>query len=53
MGIMTEAEFDTPLDFNGPGKVGCLGLGTAAVTIFDEPIINSGLEIAWLVLRFG
>jgi NADH-quinone oxidoreductase subunit F len=36
MGLMTEAEFDTPLDFNGPGKVGCLGLGTAAVTIFDE-----------------
>src|SRR5436190_771019 len=42
MGIMTEAEFDTPLDFNGPGKVGCLGLGTAAVTIFDEttPIVD-------------
>ncbi len=36
MGLMTEAEFDTPLDFAGPGKVGCLGLGTAAVTIFDE-----------------
>ena len=34
MGIMTEKEFDTPLDFNGPGKVGCLGLGTAAVTDF-------------------
>jgi NADH-quinone oxidoreductase subunit F len=36
MGLMTEKEFDTPLDFNGPGKVGCLGLGTAAVTVFDE-----------------
>jgi NADH-quinone oxidoreductase subunit F len=36
MGFMTEAEFDTPLDFNGPGKVGCLGLGTAAVIVFDE-----------------
>ena len=36
MGLMTEKEFDTALDFNGPGKVGCLGLGTAAVTIFDE-----------------
>ncbi|GIW82639.1 MAG: hypothetical protein KatS3mg105_4446 [Gemmatales bacterium] len=36
MGLMTEAEFDTPLDFNGPAKVGCLGLGTAAVTVFDE-----------------
>ncbi len=36
MGLMTEKEFDTPLDFNGPGKVGCLGLGTGAVTVFDE-----------------
>lgn len=36
MGLMTEAEFDTPLDFNGPGRVGCLGLGTGAVTVFDE-----------------
>src|SRR5437016_4807831 len=26
MGFMTESEFDTPLDFNGPGTVGCLGL---------------------------
>jgi NADH-quinone oxidoreductase subunit F len=42
MGLMTEAEFDVPLDFNGPGKVGCLGLGTAAVTVFDEqtPIVD-------------
>jgi NADH-quinone oxidoreductase subunit F len=42
MGVMTEKEFDTPLDFNGPGKVGCLGLGTAAVTVFDEttPIVD-------------
>jgi NADH-quinone oxidoreductase subunit F len=36
MGLMTEAEFNTPLDFNGPGTVGCLGLGTGAVTVFDE-----------------
>jgi NADH-quinone oxidoreductase subunit F len=36
MGFLTEAEFDTPLDFNGPGKAGCLGLGTAAVIVFDE-----------------
>jgi NADH-quinone oxidoreductase subunit F len=33
---LTEAEFDTPLDFNGPGKVGCLGLGTAAVVVIDD-----------------
>jgi NADH-quinone oxidoreductase subunit F len=38
MGLMTEAEWDTPLDFNGPGKVGCLGLGTAAVVVLDETV---------------
>jgi NADH-quinone oxidoreductase subunit F len=42
MGVLTEKELDTPLDFNGPAKVGCLGLGTAAVTVFDEktPIVD-------------
>ena len=30
-GLMTAAEFDTPLDFSGPLRVGCLGLGTACV----------------------
>jgi NADH-quinone oxidoreductase subunit F len=29
-------EYDIPLDFNGPGKVGCLGLGTAAITVIDD-----------------
>ena len=29
-------EYDIPLDFNGPGRVGCLGLGTAAVTVIDD-----------------
>jgi NADH-quinone oxidoreductase subunit F len=38
MGLFTEAEFDTPLDFSGPGKVGCLGLGTAAVVVMDETV---------------
>ena len=38
MGLLTEAEFDTPLDFDGPGKVGCLGLGTAAVVVMDETV---------------
>jgi NADH-quinone oxidoreductase subunit F len=38
MGLLTEKEFDTPLDFAGPGKVGCLGLGTAAVTVMDETV---------------
>jgi NADH-quinone oxidoreductase subunit F len=50
MGIMTEKEFDTPLDFNGPGKVGCLGLGTAAVTIFDET--TSIVDVLHNITRF-
>lgn len=50
MGIMTEAEFDTPLDFNGPGRVGCLGLGTAAVTVFDEQ--TSIVDVLYNICRF-
>ena len=38
MGLLTAAEFDCPLDFNGPGKYGCLGLGTAAVVVMDETV---------------
>ena len=38
MGLFTEPEFDTPLDFAAPGKVGCLGLGTAAVVVLDETV---------------
>jgi len=38
MGLLTEPEFDTKLDFSGPGKVGCLGLGTAAVVVLDETV---------------
>ncbi len=38
MGLMSEEEFDTPLDFKGPGTVGCLGLGTAAVVVLDETV---------------
>ena len=38
MGLMTEDELDTPLDFAGPGTVGCLGLGTAAVVVVDETV---------------
>ena len=38
MGLFTEAEFDTPLDFAGPGRVGCLGLGTAAVVVIDDTV---------------
>jgi NADH-quinone oxidoreductase subunit F len=31
-----KTEYDIPLDFNGPGRVGCLGLGTAAITVVDD-----------------
>jgi NADH-quinone oxidoreductase subunit F len=50
MGFMTEAEFDTPLDFAGPGKVGCLGLGTAAVTVFDDQ--TSIVDVLYNTCRF-
>ncbi len=36
MGFLSEAELDTPLDFNGPLKADCLGLGTAAVIVVDD-----------------
>jgi NADH-quinone oxidoreductase subunit F len=38
MGLLSESELDTPLDFAGPGRVGCLGLGTAAVVVLDETV---------------
>ena len=36
MGFMSADELDTKLDFAGPGSVGCLGLGTAAVIVLDD-----------------
>jgi NADH-quinone oxidoreductase subunit F len=50
MGIMSEAEFDVPLDFNGPGTVGCLGLGTSAVTVFDDQ--TSIVDVLFNICRF-
>jgi NADH-quinone oxidoreductase subunit F len=50
MGFLTEKEFDTPLDFNGPGKAGCLGLGTAAVIVFDEE--TSIVDVLYNTCRF-
>ena len=38
MGLLTAEEFDCPLDFSGPGKYQCLGLGTAAVVVLDETV---------------
>ncbi len=42
MGLLRADEFHCPLDFAGPGKFGCLGLGTAAVVVLDEtvPIVD-------------
>jgi NADH-quinone oxidoreductase subunit F len=41
-GLLTEAEFDTKLDFSAPLKVDCLGLGTGCVVVLDEtyPIMD-------------
>src|SRR4029077_153712 len=36
MGLLSAAEFDVPLDFEEIRKPGCLGLGTAAVTVMYE-----------------
>jgi NADH-quinone oxidoreductase subunit F len=36
MGLLTADEFQCKLDFNDPGRFGCLGLGTAAVVVMDE-----------------
>jgi len=35
-GVMSADELDTPLDFSGPLRVGCLGLGTACAVVLDE-----------------
>ena len=42
MGLLSADELDCPLDFDGPGKYDCLGLGTAAVTVLDDtvPIVD-------------
>ena len=36
MGFLSASELDTPLDFTALGKVGCLGLGTAALVVIDD-----------------
>ncbi|MEZ6140988.1 MAG: NADH-quinone oxidoreductase subunit NuoF [Zavarzinella sp.] len=50
MGFMTENELDIPLDFNGPGKVGCLGLGTGALTVIDDQ--TSMIDVLHNVCQF-
>ncbi len=43
-------EYDIPLDFNGPARVGCLGLGTAAITVIDDQ--TSMVDVLHNVCRF-
>ncbi|WP_152050617.1 NADH-quinone oxidoreductase subunit NuoF [Tautonia marina] len=42
MGLLSAEELDVPLDFEEIRKTGCLGLGTAAVTVVDDqtPIMD-------------
>ncbi|GIX04184.1 MAG: NADH-quinone oxidoreductase subunit F 2 [Planctomycetaceae bacterium] len=50
MGFLSAAELDTPLDFNGPMKAGCLGLGTAAVIVIDDQ--TSMVDVLYNCCRF-
>ena len=50
MGFLSAAELDTPLDFAGPGKAGCLGLGTAAVVVVDDQ--TSMVDVLYNCCRF-
>ena len=50
MGLLSAAELDTPLDFSGPGRAGCLGLGTAAVTVMDDQ--TSMVDFLYNACRF-
>jgi len=50
MGFLSASELDTPLDFNGPGKAGCLGLGTAAVVVVDDQ--TSMVDVLYNCCRF-
>jgi NADH-quinone oxidoreductase subunit F len=50
MGFLSADELDTPLDFNGPLKAGCLGLGTAAVVVIDDQ--TSMVDVLYNCCRF-
>jgi NADH-quinone oxidoreductase subunit F len=50
MGFLSATELDTPLDFEGPLKVGCLGLGTAAVIVIDDQ--TSMVDVCYNCCRF-
>jgi NADH-quinone oxidoreductase subunit F len=50
MGFLSADELDTPLDFVGPVKAGCLGLGTAAVVVIDDQ--TSMVDVLYNCCRF-
>ncbi|GIW93011.1 MAG: NADH-quinone oxidoreductase subunit F 2 [Pirellulaceae bacterium] len=50
MGFLSGEELDCPLDFNGPGRYGCLGLGTAAVVVIDDQ--TSMIDVLYNSCRF-
>lgn len=50
MGFLSADELDTKLDFAGPGKVGCLGLGTAAIVVVDDQ--TSMVDVLFNCCRF-
>ncbi|MEX2308741.1 MAG: NADH-quinone oxidoreductase subunit NuoF [Pirellulales bacterium] len=50
MGFLTADELETPLDFEGPVRAGCLGLGTAAVIVIDDQ--TSIVDVLYNCCRF-
>jgi NADH-quinone oxidoreductase subunit F len=50
MGFLAPHELDTPLDFEGPVRAGCLGLGTAAVVVIDDQ--TSMVDVLYNCCRF-
>ncbi len=50
MGFLSASELDTPLDFSGPGRAGCLGLGTGAMIVIDDQ--TSMVEVLYNSCRF-
>jgi NADH-quinone oxidoreductase subunit F len=49
-GFLSASELDTPLDFAGPIKMGCLGLGTAAIVVVDDQ--TSMVDVLYNCCRF-
>jgi NADH-quinone oxidoreductase subunit F len=50
MGFLSACELDTMLVFEGTGKVGCLGLGTAAIIVIDDQ--TSMVDVLYNCCRF-